>query len=190
MFMNGGMNHAELIEWTLHNRPLDYPPGEKYAYSNFGYCVLGRVIEKIANQPYATFVSNAVLKRCGINDMAIGGNTLAERRPQEAKYYGQGDNPYGMNIARMDSHGGWIARPASRCGSWGTDLCDPAGTAISARSSRPDGRTSLGVESCLLCRSRHSDPASSPSNGRAGIAKDAQGLRKLTRPIFDASNDL
>jgi CubicO group peptidase (beta-lactamase class C family) len=112
MFMNGGMNHAELIELTLHNRPLDHPPGQNYAYSNFGYCVLGRVIEKIAKQPYTTFVGDAVLKRSGINDMAIGGNTLAERRAQEVKYYGQGDNPYGMNIARMDSHGGWIARPA------------------------------------------------------------------------------
>src|ERR1700692_2678774 len=30
-----------------------------------------------------------------------------------------------------------------RTGSWGTDPCDPAATAISARSSRPDGRTSL-----------------------------------------------
>jgi hypothetical protein len=34
---------AELIEWTLHNPPLDHPPGQNYAYSNFGYCVLGRV---------------------------------------------------------------------------------------------------------------------------------------------------
>jgi hypothetical protein len=43
--------------------------------------------------------------------MAIAGNTLAERRAGEVRYYGQGDNPYGMNVARMDAHGGWIARP-------------------------------------------------------------------------------
>jgi len=29
------------------------------------------------------------------------------------KYYGQnGEDPYGMNVTRMDSHGGWIASPA------------------------------------------------------------------------------
>jgi hypothetical protein len=33
MFMNGGMNHAELIEWTLYNRPLDHPPGRKAWHS-------------------------------------------------------------------------------------------------------------------------------------------------------------
>lgn len=112
MFMNPGMNHAELIEWVLRTRPLDHPPGESYAYSNFGFCVLGRVIEKLAHQPYAAHATNAVLRRCGIGDMAIGGNTLAERRRGEVRYYGQGDNPYGMNVTRMDSHGGWIARPA------------------------------------------------------------------------------
>ncbi len=112
MFMNLEMNHAQLIEWTLRNRPLDNPPGQHYAYSNFGYCVLGRVVEKISRQSYEAYVRNSLLKRCGINDMMIAGNTLAQRQPREVKYYGQGDNPYGMNVARMDSHGGWIARPA------------------------------------------------------------------------------
>jgi CubicO group peptidase (beta-lactamase class C family) len=113
MFMNAGMNHAQLIEWVLRNRPLDHPPGQSYAYSNFGYCVLGRVIEKVARQGYAAFVGDAVLKRCGIADMTIAGNTLPQRRRGEVVYYGQGhDNPYGMNVTPMDSHGGWIARPA------------------------------------------------------------------------------
>jgi CubicO group peptidase (beta-lactamase class C family) len=112
MFMNIGMNHSELIAWTLRNRPLDQPPGQKHAYSNFGYCVLGRVIEKITRLPYAAHVIRTVLGRCGIDDMAIAGNTLGERRPREVKYYGQGDDPYRMNVKRMDSHGGWIARPA------------------------------------------------------------------------------
>jgi hypothetical protein len=113
MFMNLEMNHSQLIQWTLRNRPLDHSPGQNIAYSNFGYCVLGRVIEKVTGQPYAAYVRNSVLRRCGINDMTIAGNTDALRLPEEVKYYGQGaDNPYGMNVARLDSCGGWIARPA------------------------------------------------------------------------------
>jgi CubicO group peptidase (beta-lactamase class C family) len=113
MFSNPQMSQHELIAFTLRTRPLDHPPGQNYAYSNFGYCVLGRVIEKITRQPYADYVRTAVLERCGITDMTIAGNTLAQRRPREVKYYGHGrENPYGMNVTRMDSHGGWIARPA------------------------------------------------------------------------------
>lgn len=39
MFMNLEMNHAQLIEWTLRNQPLENPPGQHYDYSNFGYCL-------------------------------------------------------------------------------------------------------------------------------------------------------
>jgi CubicO group peptidase (beta-lactamase class C family) len=113
MFTNLEMNQAHLIESTLRNRPLDQPPGRHYAYSNFGYCVLGRVIERITRQNYAIYVRDSVLKRCGITDMTIAGNTLAQRHPGEVKYYDQQDErePYAMDVARMDSHGGWIARP-------------------------------------------------------------------------------
>jgi len=111
MFKNLSMNQSQLIQWTLRNRPLDHPPGQNYAYSNFGYCVLGRVIEKTTRQPYADYARDAVLKRCGVTDMTIAGNTLAQRQPGEVKYYGQGGNPYAMNVTRMDSHGGWIATP-------------------------------------------------------------------------------
>jgi len=86
------MNHAQLIEWTLRSRPLDHSPGQQYAYSNFGYCVLGRVIEKVTGQPYAALCAITVLKRCGINDMTIAGNTLAERRPEEVKVLRAGNN--------------------------------------------------------------------------------------------------
>ncbi|MFI5011953.1 MAG: serine hydrolase domain-containing protein [Hyphomicrobiales bacterium] len=113
MFQRPELEHAELIAWAIRTHPLQNPPGKAYAYSNFGYCVLGRVIEKIGRRPYAEFVREVVLRRCGIADMEIAGNTLAERKPLETRYYGQGgENPYDMNVARMDSHGGWIARPA------------------------------------------------------------------------------
>src|ERR1043166_4656516 len=108
MFKNPQMNHQQLISWTIDNQPLANPPGTKHAYSNFGYCVLGRVIEKVTRQPYANYVGQAVLGRCGITDMRIAGNTKAQRLPNEVAYFPDG-NPYGMNVTRMDSHGGWIA---------------------------------------------------------------------------------
>jgi CubicO group peptidase (beta-lactamase class C family) len=112
MFAFPQMSQAELIAWTIANRPLDHPPGETYAYSNFDYCVLGRVIEKLTGRSYADHVRAEVLSRCDITDMTIAANTLDERQPGEVRYFGQNDNPYGMNVRRMDSHGGWLARPA------------------------------------------------------------------------------
>jgi CubicO group peptidase (beta-lactamase class C family) len=110
MFRNPAMNHDELIAWTLRNQRQTHAPGEHYAYSNFGYCVLGRVLETVTKQPYATLVTQQALTRCGISDMRIGGNTLADRQPLEVMYHTEKPGgAYGMNVARMDSHGGWIA---------------------------------------------------------------------------------
>lgn len=107
MFEQRGMNQEQLIRWTLKTHPLQNPPGGKYAYSNFGYCVLGRVLEKISGERYAEYVRQEVLRPAGIHDMRIGTHQTA---PREVQYYGQdGENPEGFPIARMDAHGGWIA---------------------------------------------------------------------------------
>ncbi|MDB5158354.1 MAG: class beta-lactamase-related serine hydrolase, partial [Mucilaginibacter sp.] len=110
MFMHTEMNQAQLISWSLDNRPLANKPGTHYAYSNFGYCLLGRVIEKISGLPYQQFIQKNILAKCGITTMEIGGNTLAEKKPNEVRYYDSSEeDPYKMDARRMDSHGGWIA---------------------------------------------------------------------------------
>jgi hypothetical protein len=66
----------------------------------------------VTGQLYETYVRDVILRRCGIEDMQIAGNTLADRQSGEVRYYAQNDDdPYGMNVTRMDSHGGWIAPP-------------------------------------------------------------------------------
>ena len=116
MFQNPAMNHRELIEWAIKNQPLTQKPGTAHAYSNFGYCILGRLLEKLTGLTYAQAVQREVLAKCGITTMRIGGNTLADRAKSEVTYYAHdlgtliGLHPYAMNVARMDSHGGWIAR--------------------------------------------------------------------------------
>jgi CubicO group peptidase (beta-lactamase class C family) len=110
MFRDPRMNHKQLITWTIENVALAHPPGQHYAYSNFGFCILGRVIEKLTGVAYEQHVRDAILRRCGVTDMRVAGNTLAERAPDEVIYYGAGrQNPYNMNVRRMDSHGGWLA---------------------------------------------------------------------------------
>lgn len=109
MFTDIINTQSQLITDLLANRPLTYTPGSTYYYLNFGYCVLGRVIEKVTNSTYEDYVKSNILEQCGISEMKIGGNTLNDRDPNEVKYYQSEFSPYNMNVTRMDSHGGWIA---------------------------------------------------------------------------------
>ena len=109
MFKHPTMKHDELIAWTLANQKQTHPVGTHYAYSNFGYCVLGRVLEKVTGLPYDTLITLDVLSKCNITSMKIAGNALVERQEKEVMYLiEQPGEAYGMNVARMDSHGGWI----------------------------------------------------------------------------------
>ena len=116
-------NAAHCVESML-GVPLDFSPGERFAYSNFGYCLLGRVIEKITGQSYEAYVQAAVLAPLGIREMQIGRTLLAGRAAGEVRYYDNsigpavvGDalgepvpHPYGAwFLEAMDAHGGWIA---------------------------------------------------------------------------------
>jgi N-acyl-D-amino-acid deacylase len=120
------MNHAELISRTLRDQPLKHAPGVNYAYSNFGYCLLGRVIERVAGRPYGEAVAERVLRPLGIGPDALRlGRTLPDGRvPGEVAYHDAGrtgpsvfppvgapvPTPYGTwNLEAMDAHGGWIA---------------------------------------------------------------------------------
>jgi CubicO group peptidase (beta-lactamase class C family) len=102
------LSHDELISWVIHNMPLAARPGTHWAYSNFGYCVLGRIVKKLSGQEYDEYVRTQILLPCGITDMTIGGNTPRERLPNEVRYYGQSENPYSVNVRRMDANGGWL----------------------------------------------------------------------------------
>lgn len=107
MFFTSPMSPKEIIDWMLHNREPANDPGTNYHYLNFGFCLLGRIIERLTSLSYETF-GRRVLAECGISGMEIGGSTLAERRPGEVVYT---DEAYELFPARMDAHGGWIASP-------------------------------------------------------------------------------
>ncbi len=110
MMHNLSWDQTKLITETIANIPLTNPPGSNWAFSNFGYCVLGRVIEQVTGQPYSAYVQANILAPCGISTMQIAANKESQRAPNEVVYYGQySEEPYKINITRMDSDGGWIA---------------------------------------------------------------------------------
>ena len=110
MIHNNGWDQDKLIRSTIADVPLTSAPGTQWAYSNFGYCVLGRVIEEVTHQPYEAYVQANILAPCGITDMHIARNSERQRAANEVEYVGQySEQPYKINISRMDSTAGWIA---------------------------------------------------------------------------------
>lgn len=114
-----------LIRYML-GQPLDFDPGTQFEYSNFGYCVLGRILERITQQRFEEYIRSHLLAGVGIDRMHIGQTLATGRAPGEVSYYmqvGSGEKssvfpfgpttvpePYGgYYLEAQDSHGGWLA---------------------------------------------------------------------------------
>jgi N-acyl-D-amino-acid deacylase len=111
-----------ILRWML-GFPLDFTPGTKTVYSNFGYCVLGRIIERVTGMPYPAYVRQAVLAPLAMAGTELG-HTL-QPLPGEVRYYdipgaspatsvfdGVSTVPWpygGFYLEAMDSHGGWAS---------------------------------------------------------------------------------
>jgi CubicO group peptidase (beta-lactamase class C family) len=113
-------------------QPLDFDPGERYAYSNLGYLVLGRVIEAVTGRPYEQYVRENVFAPLGVRTMKLGRALAEHRDSNEVKYYDvknrKGPSIYpphvgkpvpiqygAQNFEGYEAHGGWIASAADLC---------------------------------------------------------------------------
>lgn len=61
------ITNAEMIG-TLKTKPLEFTPGEKFAYSNSGYYLLGEIIEKTSGKTYEDFLQENIITPIGMKD--------------------------------------------------------------------------------------------------------------------------
>src|SRR5664279_1792508 len=59
------MTHAEVLA-RFAAKPLEFPPGSKWSYSNSNYYLLGMVIEKLTHQSYGDAIRTRVLVPAGM----------------------------------------------------------------------------------------------------------------------------
>ncbi len=61
--------------------PLEFEPGERFAYSNSNYLVLGLIVERAGGQRYGEFLREHVLDPLGLEDSGLDSNlTILPRR--------------------------------------------------------------------------------------------------------------
>lgn len=116
---------AEIIRYML-GKPLDFDPGARFAYSNLGYLLLGRVVEAATGRKYEEYVRTEVLAPVGVARAHLGRALPENRAKGEVRYYDAKKStgaclypprvgervpfPDGAgNVEGYEAHGGWIA---------------------------------------------------------------------------------
>ncbi|MFO0844423.1 MAG: serine hydrolase domain-containing protein [Gemmataceae bacterium] len=101
----------DIVRWFLP-RPLDFDPGSRTVYSNFGYCLLGRVVEKVTARKFEEATTELVLKPWKIEDIRAA-RTLPRHRHEREVWYPVQDAMFSLEV--MDSCAGLVASAPAMC---------------------------------------------------------------------------
>jgi CubicO group peptidase (beta-lactamase class C family) len=112
------------IATYMAGQPLQYAPGSHKVYSNFGYMLLGLILEKVSGRTYEQYIKQNIFAPLGIKRATLGRSLWENRLPDEVRYedntawvsYPNAINsadwlpgPYGtFNLENLDSLGGWV----------------------------------------------------------------------------------
>jgi CubicO group peptidase (beta-lactamase class C family) len=66
---------SEQLIARFQDRPLEFEPGQKWKYSNSGYVVLTRLIEKITGDSYEKFIQENIFTPLGMKDSGYDSNS-------------------------------------------------------------------------------------------------------------------
>lgn len=95
--MSSHTTEEELAQFR--DKPLDFEPGSRFAYSNSNFEVLGAVIEKVSGRKYGDLLKERIFEPLGMKDSGLDSDELV--LPKRAEGYMAG--PKGLIVARSES---------------------------------------------------------------------------------------
>ncbi|XP_067673381.1 uncharacterized protein [Haliotis asinina] len=115
--------NVKLVKFMM-TRKLQFAPGKRHAYSNFGFLVLGLVLERITQMKYETFMRTIFL-RMGLPRLRVGFTKRILCDKDEAEYFNNREPAilkslfpkeglvlpqYGsFSMENTGAYGGWVA---------------------------------------------------------------------------------
>ena len=76
---------TQVAQWAM-TKPLQFAPGAKSAYSNFGFSLLGMVIEKASGMSFLDYVKQHIFAPDVAGSVIMGRSLTANRDPREPFY--------------------------------------------------------------------------------------------------------
>lgn len=81
----------------MYSQPLQYTPGTNSSYSNYGYLLLGAIIEKITGLSYFDFLNRALLQPLGLTEIQVFSTLASGRTNNQAIAEDQGLGQSALN---------------------------------------------------------------------------------------------
>jgi CubicO group peptidase (beta-lactamase class C family) len=68
------LNSPESVIALVRSKPLEFTPGEKLTYSNSGYVLLGKIVERASGEDYDDFLDKNIFAPLGMKNSGVNGS--------------------------------------------------------------------------------------------------------------------
>lgn len=154
-----------LVRYQMQ-RPLDFDPGTRTVYNNFGYLLLGRIIEAASGQDYEVAVRNLVLRPAGMENTSLARTAIQLRKSSEPIYHMQTTTwlpPYWTSLEDFSRGDSTFAEDTPEpYGRWKIEVMDSTGAWLS---------TASDLMKMLIALDREQDPLLAPATIQQMIAR-------------------
>ncbi len=100
--MSGWLPSKEELIASFQDRPLSFMPGTKFKYSNSGYVLLARIVERVSGKDFANYLHENILDPLGMDETGLGDFDLVDNRA--VAYKGRGGKKKPLDNFRKE----WI----------------------------------------------------------------------------------
>jgi uncharacterized protein YbbC (DUF1343 family)/CubicO group peptidase (beta-lactamase class C family) len=113
--LNGGFPAAAR---ALAHRPLDYPPGTGFQYSDTGFILLGELVRRVTGDPLDRYLERVVFRPLGLTDTSFHPSTLQRARVAPTEFAhglllrGQVHDPRARQLGGVAGHAGMFSTAA------------------------------------------------------------------------------
>ena len=109
---NGGKLTPELVVGLVADKPLEFPPGSRYGYSDTDNIVAGLVIERVTGSSFESELERRILKPAGLAQTSLA-HRFAFPKPHAQGYQfdpeAEGAEPEDVTDVPIDADGAWAS---------------------------------------------------------------------------------
>lgn len=87
-----GVSAETMDDYLADAKPFSHAPGTHWEYSNFGYAILGRIIENVTGHTYGERLRERILNPLGMHDTRLDGTEINDAK--KAKAYNWTDDAF------------------------------------------------------------------------------------------------
>ena len=97
--------HDHVLDILSRQRALNYPPGDRYSYTNSGYNLLAIIVSRVSGQPFATFSNERLFKPLGLARTQWRDDFRRVVKGRAQAYSRSGNGPWELEMPFENVHG-------------------------------------------------------------------------------------